>query len=256
MISNPNNRWYESREALLGEEYFLHAFGSFYVVSGRSVDKWIVPNAHMLRKLSNECMTFFQVLLKQYFCNESDHTSPEAAVSQLCVVWSHLAACAVNAGGCGTQESISQAGIKVQLCADISVGMWMLMFNSTFFEDRRLCHRVCDRSAIAVMTPACQGLCNPLEDMRSCHQKPACTDPRAPAGEPMSLPATADGDALTDGSSQQQQVQQALDTAPQKAQEKDSDWLNEVLWKLRPAPWHRHEIFGKMQEVIDAPANY
>ena len=54
VISNPNNRWYEPREALLGQEYFLHAFGSFYVVSGRSVTEWIVPNAPMLRKLSNE----------------------------------------------------------------------------------------------------------------------------------------------------------------------------------------------------------
>lgn len=54
VISVPSNRWYEPREVLLGEEYFLHAFGSFYVVSGHSVDKWIVPNAHMLRKLSNE----------------------------------------------------------------------------------------------------------------------------------------------------------------------------------------------------------
>jgi hypothetical protein len=37
----------------------MHAFGSFYVVSGRAVEDWIVPNAPMLRKLSNEG-TFFQ----------------------------------------------------------------------------------------------------------------------------------------------------------------------------------------------------
>lgn len=56
VISEPSNRWYEPRETLLGQEYFMHAFGSFYIVSGRSVENWIVPNAPMLRKLSNEGM--------------------------------------------------------------------------------------------------------------------------------------------------------------------------------------------------------
>ena len=54
VISDPKNRWFEPREVLLGQEYFLHAYGSFYVVSGRSVSEWIVPNAPMLRKLGNE----------------------------------------------------------------------------------------------------------------------------------------------------------------------------------------------------------
>jgi hypothetical protein len=54
VISEPSDRWYEPREALLGQEYFMHAFGSFYLVSGHAVDEWIVPNAPMLRKLSNE----------------------------------------------------------------------------------------------------------------------------------------------------------------------------------------------------------
>lgn len=130
----------------------------------------------------------------------------------------------------------------------------MLMFNSTFFEDRRLCHSFCDRSAIAVLSPACQGLCRPPEDMRSYHEDPLCTDPNAPGGTPFALNGTADGDGSTDGISQpQQKVQQVVDNATQETQDSSSDWLEEVLWKLPSAPWYRHEIFGMMQEGINAP---
>jgi hypothetical protein len=54
VISNSKDRWYEPRGALLGHEYFMHALGSLYVVSGRAVHDWIAPNAAALRLLSNE----------------------------------------------------------------------------------------------------------------------------------------------------------------------------------------------------------
>ena len=148
-------------------------------------------------------------------------------------------------------------------CADVSVGLWMLLFNSTFFEDRRLCHPNCDRSAIAVLSAACQGLCDSPRDMRSLHAQPLCTDSRpAVAGSAGGAPASpaagaAGGAAVAAAAAAAADAAAATDTQ-QTAQQAaglpaTEPWEGEVLWKLPAALWDKHQIFGLMQEEIDAP---
>lgn len=148
----------------------------------------------------------------------------------------------------------------------------MLLFNSTFFEDRRLCHPLCDPSAIAVLHAACQGLCDSPRDMRNLHAQPPCTDAYAPDGEgALALPAGVAGAAAAAGAAGARRgasaaaagaaaaaaagAQQHPDAHMQMHTEVDGggSWQSEVLWKLPAAPWDKHEIFAMMQDVINAP---
>jgi hypothetical protein len=141
--------------------------------------------------------------------------------------------------------------------------MWMLLFNATFFEDRRLCNPYCDKSAIAVLSAACQGLCNSPSDMRALHAQERCTDDFAP-GSPASLNSlkkVGTSDASETGiaaaaAAMGADTAETQTTAADKQEQADADgslWEEEVLWKLPAAPWHKHEIFAMMQEEIRAP---
>jgi hypothetical protein len=132
--------------------------------------------------------------------------------------------------------------------ADVSVGMWMLVFNSTFFEDRRLCNPRCDRSAIAVLSAACQGLCHSPSDMRALHAEPSCTDPHTPGWANVTFSAEGDKDRSL---GVRQNPQEAAHT--HEAVTTGAKWRDDVLWKLPSAPWRGHTIFGLMQERIDVP---
>ena len=59
--------------------------------------------------------------------------------------------------------------------ADTTVGLWMLMFNTTFFEDLRMCQQVCSSSSLIVSEYKCTGLCNPTEDQRNLWFDPECS---------------------------------------------------------------------------------
>jgi hypothetical protein len=54
------------------------------------------------------------------------------------------------------------------------MGLWMLAFNVTFFEDMRLCMPRCKRNAVAVLKNKCSGLCSPAKIMRFMHQMHTC----------------------------------------------------------------------------------
>jgi len=47
-------RWFEPQHILLGSDYFLHAYGSLYVMSREVVEKVIIRNMDNLRMLANE----------------------------------------------------------------------------------------------------------------------------------------------------------------------------------------------------------
>ncbi|GMH38226.1 hypothetical protein BSKO_06110 [Bryopsis sp. KO-2023] len=52
-----NTRWFEPQHLLLGNEYYLHAYGSIYVMSKRTVEDVIVRNFNNLRYFANEDTT-------------------------------------------------------------------------------------------------------------------------------------------------------------------------------------------------------
>jgi hypothetical protein len=53
----PGTRWYEPRNLLIGKAYYLHAYGSIYVLSGDVVERVVVRNFDNLRLLANEDTT-------------------------------------------------------------------------------------------------------------------------------------------------------------------------------------------------------
>ena len=62
--------------------------------------------------------------------------------------------------------------------ADVTIGAWMLAFNTTPFDDRRMCEPACSNSSIAVYDfPKCAGLCEPAEQLLQLHASPACHAP-------------------------------------------------------------------------------
>ncbi|PSC68247.1 putative glucan 1,3-alpha-glucosidase [Micractinium conductrix] len=61
---------------------------------------------------------------------------------------------------------------------DVTIGAWMLAFNTTPFDDRRMCEPACSNSSIAVYDfPKCAGLCEPAEQLLQLHASPACHAP-------------------------------------------------------------------------------
>ena len=52
--TTPGSRWYEPSFLLIGATYYMHAYGSIYVMSGRTVDKVVVRNFNYLRMFANE----------------------------------------------------------------------------------------------------------------------------------------------------------------------------------------------------------
>jgi Galactosyltransferase len=54
VFGNNDSKWFEPLWTLIGPEYYMHAWGSAYVLSGDALAKWIAPNEQLLRKSSNE----------------------------------------------------------------------------------------------------------------------------------------------------------------------------------------------------------
>ena len=66
--------------------------------------------------------------------------------------------------------------------ADVTVGSWMLAFNVTHYDDRRLCAAACSPTSVVVYDiPRCAGLCEPLESLPALAADPACTGGAAAA---------------------------------------------------------------------------
>lgn len=49
-----NTRWYEPKHLLLGNQYYLHAYGSIYALPRRTVEDVIIRNFNNLRFFANE----------------------------------------------------------------------------------------------------------------------------------------------------------------------------------------------------------
>lgn len=61
---------------------------------------------------------------------------------------------------------------------DVTIGSWMLAFNTTPYDDRRMCETSCTASSLAVYDmPRCAGLCDPAAQLPVLHASPACQTP-------------------------------------------------------------------------------
>ncbi|KAL4422945.1 hypothetical protein ABPG75_009142 [Micractinium tetrahymenae] len=61
---------------------------------------------------------------------------------------------------------------------DVTIGAWMLAFNTTPHDDRRMCETNCSASSLAVYDmPQCAGLCEPTAQLPALHASPACQAP-------------------------------------------------------------------------------
>ena len=113
------------------------------------------------------------------------------------------------------------------LFADTTVGLWMVLFNPTYFEDLRLCQNTCSDSSVIVSVYKCTGLCNPTEDQRKLWADPQCS--AAPT-----LPASVDDDATHRSKIMENGTVNQREISPAKLE-------------YIPAPWKDHAIFEIMQ---------
>lgn len=64
---------------------------------------------------------------------------------------------------------------------DVTVGSWMLAFNVSHFDDRRMCSPSCEPNAVAVYDfPKCAGLCDSVEALPKLHRDEACRSEEPP----------------------------------------------------------------------------
>lgn len=70
------------------------------------------------------------------------------------------------------------------ICADTSLGAWMLGLNATHFDDRRLCSPHCTETSVAVYDiPKCSGLCDPQGELAQLDSMADCQSPSVPDGQ-------------------------------------------------------------------------
>eukprot|EP00887_Chlorella_sp_A99_P000226 scaffold13.g226.t1 len=73
----------------------------------------------------------------------------------------------------------------------VTIGSWMLAFNVTHYDDRRLCETNCTESSLAAYDiPVCAGLCDAAAQLPSLHASAACRLPATPptGGLPLAQP--------------------------------------------------------------------
>jgi hypothetical protein len=83
--------------------------------------------------------------------------------------------CIMNNEGIGVDDDaigslLSASWLRCAPHADVTIGSWMLAFNVTHFDDRRLCETHCSDTSVAVYDmPSCAGLCNAVTRLPELH---------------------------------------------------------------------------------------
>lgn len=55
------------------------------------------------------------------------------------------------------------------------MGMWMLAFNVTYFEDKRVCQPRCHSHAVAFLNSHCHSGCDASQTLRAMHANMLCS---------------------------------------------------------------------------------
>mmetsp|Transcript_40085 Transcript_40085/g.71947 ORF Transcript_40085/g.71947 Transcript_40085/m.71947 type:complete len:445 (-) Transcript_40085:100-1434(-) len=78
--------------------------------------------------------------------------------------------------------SVPDGGLRFWGAGDASFGAWMLAFNTTHIEDRRMCSNNCGEINILALWGKCNGLCNSAKAMPQSHKDTCGTEPTIPRG--------------------------------------------------------------------------
>ncbi|KXZ43951.1 hypothetical protein GPECTOR_77g5 [Gonium pectorale] len=103
VFKEPGARWYEPQHLLLGPAYYLHAYGSAYVLSSEVVRRVILPNYHSLRLQANEGKQGYKP------CHPAALAVLRVECAGLCAPLEDLAAAARN-GSCAEPPYGSEYG--------------------------------------------------------------------------------------------------------------------------------------------------
>ena len=157
IIKSPRWRWYEPQHVLLGGQgYFTHAWGTLYVLSGQAAADLSSMRDGALRHFANE---------GAHACSHGGACLP--ARPPACLPAPPLPV-----------PSSPHPPHYPHAHADTTIGAWLLAFNSTHYDDRRLCETNCTATAVAVYDmPVCAGLCDAAAQLPLLHASPACSTP-------------------------------------------------------------------------------
>lgn len=129
IIKSRRYRWFEPQHVLLGGQgYFAHAWGSAYVLSGRAATDLAAQRPGALRHFANEGAPGASARLRR-----------QRAQSVL-----RHARVRFRAPGITVSPRLPCPH------ADVTIGAWLLAFNATHWDDRRLCETNCTESSVAV----------------------------------------------------------------------------------------------------------
>ena len=162
-------RRYEPQHVLLGGgSYFAHAWGSVYVLSGRVASDLAAIPSGALRRFANE-----GALRKRGW--------QVAGASTACKGLRLRHDCRSLLASRAAVESAAGRRPAARPPADVTIGSWLLAFNASHFDDRRLCEPACSATSLAVYDiPKCAGLCDAASQLPAMHATAECRAP--PAG--------------------------------------------------------------------------
>jgi hypothetical protein len=190
IMTSPEWRWYEPQHAVLGGgEYFTHAWGSIYVLSGNAALRVAQMPTGSMRFFANEgnfaCASNGCIALATAVINtKTDCCNSESHILLRALSPGFKAAFSLSSGLLPCADSC--LGV---LATDVTLGSWMLAFNVHHFDDRRLCDPWCTPSSLAVYNiPECSGLCNPVKDLVHLHAQSDCVSPALTDGSVPLLP--------------------------------------------------------------------
>jgi hypothetical protein len=171
IMKSPRYRWFEPQFTLLGGgSYFTHAWGSIYVLSGRVAADLGAMRGGTLRHFANEGV--------------AQETERHAGLCwcRCCAIHCSMhgwclqpTAHTGSAKPCAHTPKLVTASVPCRDAADVTIGSWLLAFNATHYDDRRLCAVNCTAASIAVYDiPVCAGLCDAAVQLPQLHASPAC----------------------------------------------------------------------------------
>eukprot|EP00873_Tetraselmis_striata_P022514 jgi/Tetstr1/442778/TSEL_030863.t1 len=174
-------RYFQTAPRLFGAKYYLKVDDDIYFRPDRvshAVPQWAAGDGDFVgcRRLGG---TMFDMPKSRYF-DPQRHLMPNAKY----FMYKAGPAYALSSWAASLLMAVPDRGLRFFGAGDASFGGWMLAFNVTHWEDRRLCSNDCSETNILGYydTTKCNGLCNPTEDLPKIHADVCGAEPTIPRG--------------------------------------------------------------------------